>query len=202
MGPNTLAVNATFLLSGMLGLQIALPEGFNSSDGKSVEASIPFSIAPEVSVEYLQNNTERTGKSMIANTDQNNCGSSTCKNNEKCVSWQNQNDTRGANIANECMLDDGRYSTKANPNSMKLCGPGETHSLIITEPRLCLSDNPPCDIVWKYKCVTEEDSPHSCEMKKCPEDFLCFEILHCERYPPCIFHTECHHISEADVSKG
>jgi hypothetical protein len=36
-----------------------------------------------------------------------------------------------------------------------LCGPGKTHSLIVSEPQNCLKDDPPCDIVWKYKCVKE-----------------------------------------------
>jgi len=137
----------------------------------------------------------------MVNTMKNPCGSTRpCKSSEICVTWQRQDDSKGLKLAKECMANDRRYSNKMNPHQSNLCVPGEAHSVIISEPQKCLENDPPCDIIWKYQCVKEEESPHECSKKKCPPHFICLELVHCERYPPCVTMTECHHESEVYVS--
>lgn len=41
-----------------------------------------------------------------------------------------------------------------DPTGAMLCSDGEIPS-IIRESQPCLKDNPPCNLVWKYKCLNQ-----------------------------------------------
>ncbi|XP_021949130.1 uncharacterized protein LOC110846624 isoform X2 [Folsomia candida] len=219
-----MAIKATFLMSGILGLKF----GIGRDKENEIDAKVPFNLTLEnqtiqIPSSFFYNISTLTTTKPITTSNSSirgtrhakifqlpgygktitydfalhgKCGPGKCHlNDEMCVTWVKVKDGRtGHNnesplLIHQCLKKNGDYHTKINPSGGGLCGNGEMHS-ILHEPQACLQDEPPCPLIWKYKCVAISDALdreiHSCRFKTCPPEESCVEVAECDEVLPCI----------------